>query len=56
MNLLDAYLINVNTYPRFKKTRVNKLMNKHIWKLVGISLLLLLAKIGGETIAESLLK
>jgi len=43
-NLLNCYLVNVNTYTRFKKRRVRKLLERYVKILIFVSFLLILLK------------
>jgi hypothetical protein len=52
MSLLDSYLIEVNTYPRFKKSRSRKLLNNVIFQVMFISFSLMMVKIVAEFLVE----
>lgn len=55
MNHLNNYLIEVNTYPVFKKKRVKRFLDKNIGRMILVSFLLLSLKILAEYIAEMIL-
>lgn len=44
MNLLEKYLIEVNSYPRFKKRRIDFAMNKFFINFAVIGFFVLLIK------------
>lgn len=55
MSHLNNYLIEVNTYPVFKKKRVKRFLDKNIGRMILVSFMLLSLKILAEYIAEMIL-
>lgn len=53
MKLLNNYLEELNTYPRFKKSKIKKILNSYTFKVMAISFLLLILKILAEIIVEA---
>jgi len=45
MKLLNLYLVDLNTYPVFKKNRIKKLLDKKIVIFASVSLVAILVKI-----------
>ena len=55
MNHLNNYLIEVNTYPVFKKKRMKRFLDRNIGSIIVVSFALLSFKIFAEYIAELIL-
>lgn len=55
MSHLNNYLIEVNTYPVFKKKRMKRFLDINIGRIIVVSFALLSFKIFAEYIAELIL-
>lgn len=55
MNLLNNYLIELNSYPKFKKSKFKRFLESNISKMLIVSFILLTVKIGAEYLVEWLL-
>lgn len=55
MNHLNNYLIEVNTYPVFKKKRVKRFLDRNTGRMIVVSFILLSLKILTEYVAELIL-
>lgn len=52
MNLLNNYLIELNSYPTFKKSKFKRFLDSNIARILAVSFVLLFLKISAEYVAE----
>ena len=55
MNHLNNYLLTVNNFPVYKKSRLKKFLASNMYRFLIISFVLLMAKFTAEYVAECLL-